>query len=76
MARTTDAAADPETRRRRLIAAELEAVDGAPPGPEAPLPKHLKMARSPFRFFRGSAQLFYADLAMGTVVVPEALAAA
>lgn len=76
MVPTTAASADPETRRLRLIAAELEAVDGAPPGPEAPLAKHLKMARSPFRFFRGSAQLFYADLAMGTVVVPEALAAA
>ncbi|WP_404380721.1 DUF2252 family protein [Caenispirillum salinarum] len=59
--------------RAALIRTELKAVDGAPPRPKDPLPKHLKMARSPFRFFRGSAQLFYADLASGLLPVPEAL---
>lgn len=65
-----------DTRRARLVAEELAAVDGAAPSAENPLDKHLKMARSPFRFFRGSAQLFYADLAAGEVRVPEALMAA
>lgn len=64
-----------DTDRARLIARELEAVDGAAPGAGAPLPKHLKMARSPFRFLRGAAQLFYADVAAGRLAVPEALAA-
>lgn len=59
--------------RASLIRDELRAVDGAPPRAKDPLPKHLKMARSPFRFFRGSAQLFYADLASGRLPVPEEL---
>lgn len=37
------------------------------------IPKHQKMASSPFLFYRGSAQLFYADLASGSVSLPEPL---
>lgn len=66
-------AADADTRRLRLIAEELAAVDGVDPRSGGPCAKHLKMARSPFRFFRGSAQLFYADVAAGVAQVPEAL---
>lgn len=62
-----------EEDRIRLICEELAAVDGGAPSAEALLAKHLKMARSPFRFFRGSAQVFYADLAAGRAAVPEAL---
>jgi uncharacterized protein (DUF2252 family) len=62
--------------RAELIRTELAAIDGAPPNGSSPLPKHLKMARSPFRFFRGSAQVFYADLASGRLTVPDALARA
>lgn len=67
---------DPDgTARQNLIRAELRRVDGADPGAWAPSPKHRKMAASPLRFLRGSAQLYYADLANGTLQLPQALLA-
>ena len=67
---------DPDgTARQNLIRAELLRVDGADPGAWAPSPKHRKMAASPLRFLRGSAQLYYADLANGTLQLPQALLA-
>lgn len=59
------------TARREFIAQELNRVDGHTP--EQSHSKHLKMANNPFVFMRGSAQLFYADLAAGTLKVPESL---
>lgn len=53
------------------LRAELQRVDGHAPGDG--LAKHRKMATSPFVFLRGAAQLFYADLADGTLALPEAL---
>lgn len=57
--------------RAQLIRDELLRVDGQVP--EANLPKHRKMASNPFVFLRGSAQLFYADLASGHLTLPSAL---
>lgn len=65
-----------DQEREDLIRRELAAVDGREPSAQSPLSKHVRMARSPFRFFRGSAQLFYADLASGLLKVPEPLLAA
>ena len=50
---------------------EITRVDGVPPSPS--LGKHLKMATSPFAFYRGTAQLFYADIANGTLRYPNNL---
>jgi uncharacterized protein (DUF2252 family) len=55
----------------QLLIEELQRVDGRPPG--SGLAKHAKMAASPFVFLRGSAQLFYADLAQGTLRLPADL---
>ena len=49
----------------------LEQTDGSPPG--SGLSKHQRMAVSPFFFLRGSASLFYADLASGVLKLPDAL---
>ncbi len=49
--------------RRDIIRQILTKVDGVAPLASAPLPKHIKMAANPFRFMRGSAPLFYFDLA-------------
>ncbi|MBB1489038.1 DUF2252 family protein [Oceanospirillum sediminis] len=57
--------------RIQLIREELLRVDGQVP--EANLPKHRKMASNPFVFLRGSAQLFYADLASGFLNLPKSL---
>ncbi len=59
--------------RLAIIRDEIVAVDGEAPSPDSPRDKHLKMGRSPFRFFRGSPALYYADLASGVVTVPAAL---
>ena len=40
--------------------------------PSANLEKHRKMTTSPFVFFRGSAQLYYADIANQTIAFPDA----
>ncbi|MDO6566127.1 DUF2252 family protein [Alteromonas sp. 1_MG-2023] len=49
---------------------EIAKIDGI--SPSSHLAKHLKMAQSPFVFYRGSAQLFYADLATHHLMVPKA----
>ncbi|MCB8840052.1 DUF2252 family protein [Aurantimonas sp. VKM B-3413] len=59
--------------RADRIAHELHRVDGARPGVGEPDRKHAKMAADPFHFFRGSAQLFYADLKEGTLSLPGPL---
>jgi len=59
--------------RSRLIAAELARVDGTMPGDGPLQPKHRRMAASPFRFLRGAAQLYYADLASGELALPAPL---
>ena len=54
--------------RSTLIADEIARVDGAAPsGGDA---KHARMAENPYRFLRGAAQLFYTDLAVGSVTLP------
>lgn len=58
--------------RATILNAEIARIDGQPPSSK--LEKHIKMASSPFVFFRGSAQLFYADLAEGYISLPESLA--
>ncbi|MCQ0988554.1 DUF2252 family protein [Jiella marina] len=57
--------------RTELIASELERIDGARPGRDAPGRKHRKMEGNPFHFFRGSAQLFYTDLHDGVLTLPK-----
>lgn len=57
--------------REQEVAKEIARVDGTPP--TASLGKHVKMATSPFVFYRGTASLFYADLANGTISVPDEL---
>lgn len=59
------------TERETLLASEIERVDGV--APAQGIEKHKKMASSPFVFFRGSAQLFYADLAKGVIKLPDPL---
>lgn len=59
--------------RRRLIRSELARVDKIDPADHASCSKHLKMAQNPFRFLRGSAQLFYADLGNGILTLPDPL---
>ncbi|MDD1449873.1 DUF2252 family protein [Sphingomonas sp. H160509] len=56
--------------RTRQIVDELARVDGDRPGAKSPSVKHALMAQNPFRFLRGSAQLFYHDLANGLVTLP------
>ena len=68
-ARTTDS----KIERQQLIHQELERVDHQDPA--LGCAKHIKMASNPFVFLRGSAQLFYADLAKGNLKLPEALLA-
>lgn len=57
-----------DSREKQLTTALLR-VDGIEPG--SGLGKHQKMATSPFVFFRGSAQVFYLDLASANVPIPE-----
>lgn len=52
----------------------LTKIDGH--APEKRLAKHLKMAIDPFLFFRGSSQLFYADLKDGVLNLPKQLSEA
>ncbi|WP_299977494.1 DUF2252 family protein [uncultured Pseudoteredinibacter sp.] len=57
----------PEARAREIQDC-LERVDQ-----QLGIPKHHKMSRSPFIFFRGSAPLFYQDIASGKLEAPENL---
>ncbi|MFC3033829.1 DUF2252 family protein [Pseudoalteromonas fenneropenaei] len=50
---------------------QLQTVDASCPSEASN--KHSKMAISPFYFFRGSAGVYYADLAEGVITLPEAL---
>jgi len=61
------------TSRKDLIVHELKRIDGQAPNERPGLTKHQVMAANPFRFFRGSAQLFYADLASGQLILPQVL---
>ncbi|WP_414827726.1 DUF2252 family protein [Alteromonas sp. H39] len=49
----------------------IESIDG----PLGETPKHVKMTTSPFVFYRGTAQLFYADMASGVLRMPKAMEA-
>ncbi|WP_421131658.1 DUF2252 family protein [Alteromonas sp. A079] len=57
------------TRAHRLVS-DIERIDGE--APSRHVAKHIKMANTPFTFFRGCAQLFYSDLASHTIPVPPA----
>tara|TARA_R110002049_G_scaffold300752_5_gene492096 strand:+ start:1829 stop:3244 length:1416 start_codon:yes stop_codon:yes gene_type:complete len=57
--------------RNNLIARELKRIDGHTPRGKIKTGKHLKMAANPFRFLRGAAQLFYADLKSGALTLPD-----
>lgn len=60
-----------ERARLATIQTQIKRIDGRKADPL--LSKHAKMATSPFLFFRGSAQLFYADIASGILPIPDAL---
>lgn len=59
-------------KRQDTLVKQLIATDGVAPGADSngasPIEKHLKMAENPFRFLRGSAPLFYRDLAKNTIL--------
>ena len=57
--------------RHQFIDEQIFRIDGRSPDPL--LIKHAKMAQSPFTFFRGSAQLFYADMKAGLMQIDERL---
>jgi len=59
--------------RKTQILNELHRIDGATPGQQTAIAKHRSMAENPFRFLRGAAQLFYADLANGVLELPGGL---
>lgn len=59
--------------REEQIVLALQKADGVCPGNGTPIEKHQKMAANPFRFFRGSAGLFYDDIATGLLSIPEDL---
>lgn len=58
-------------QRDKTLIEELTRIDGH--APKLGIPKHKKMATSPFVFFRGSAQLFYADIQSGLIPTPVGL---
>lgn len=58
------------TSRADFINQQLLLIDGQFAG--VGCAKHTKMCASPFVFFRGTAQLFYADLAVHNLSVPAA----
>lgn len=59
--------------RAQTIDRELHRIDSLRPSDGSHCEKHIKMAQNPFRFFRGSASLFYHDIATGTLSMPEEL---
>jgi len=79
--------AELDLERLKILNAEFQRVDGRGLLSKDPkdtlttqnkttaLTKHLTMAQSPFRFFRGSASLFYADLSTARLSLPEAFTA-
>ena len=62
-----------EANREHVISTLLEQVDGTSPNDAKPCAKHHAMAANPFRFYRGSAQLFYYDIYHKHINIPEAL---
>jgi uncharacterized protein (DUF2252 family) len=62
--------------RSATISALLNEVDGIEPTNQPSCRKHQAMASSPFRFFRGSAQLFYHDIDQGILKLPAKLSKA
>jgi uncharacterized protein (DUF2252 family) len=61
--------------RRSVVSTLLEQVDGIKPDIKKPCRKHVTMASNPFRFFRGSAQIFYHDINNGLLSLPDKLSA-
>ena len=59
--------------RSEVISALLKQVDGVKPNAKNPCRKHKAMASNPFRFFRGSAQIFYHDIDSGLLPLPKKL---
>lgn len=59
--------------RAKVIQQVLHDTDGALPGKTRTISKHAKMAANPFRFFRGSANLFFDDIANNHIKLPSAL---
>ncbi|MFC0119563.1 DUF2252 family protein [Pseudoalteromonas xiamenensis] len=57
--------------RSTWLKARLQFVDGK--APDQSIAKHLKMATSPFYFFRGSASVFYADIHSNHLSLPNEL---
>lgn len=57
--------------RSTWLKSRLQFVDGAQPS--ANIAKHVKMAISPFFFYRGSASLFYADIHSNQLKIPAEL---
>ncbi|WP_232366243.1 DUF2252 family protein [Salinimonas sediminis] len=62
---------DTTMTRCQFVHQHIKRVDGHAPSPLAD--KHNKMADNPFAFYRGSAQVFYADLAAGNLRMPACL---
>lgn len=56
--------------RLKTVLQEIKRVDGCIPSSN-PINKHKKMALSPFQFYRGSAQLYYHDIATDTIKLPD-----
>ncbi|MFD2166187.1 DUF2252 family protein [Thalassotalea euphylliae] len=54
--------------RKSFIKTHLTSVDGNQPSKT--MPKHVKMASSPFLFYRGSAPLFYHDIKNNLLSLP------
>lgn len=59
--------------RIKQIQQALHRADGNCPGIDDSCEKHQKMAANPFRFFRGSANLFYDDIANHRLSIPDDL---
>ncbi|WP_032096561.1 MULTISPECIES: DUF2252 family protein [unclassified Alteromonas] len=57
--------------RNSRLAQNIARIDGSTPS--RTIGKHLKMASSPFVFFRGTAQLFYSDVYNGVISLPDNL---
>lgn len=66
---TTPESCSPE--RAAFITEQIVRTDASTP--DAMINKHNKMADNPFSFYRGSSQLFYADLHAGNIKVPTPL---
>lgn len=59
--------------RRQQICSELLRVDKVDPSKDQVIAKHSLMAANPFRFMRGAASLFYADIKSGLLTLPTPL---